>query len=362
MKIEFANKKEKLGEYIGYILLVLLFSCFCSTVFAQEQAIIEVMSEVDTATITIGDRINYSIIIDRDAELKIAKPGEGLNLGMFEIKDYTFHDPEEKNNRLIERYDFSISVYDTGKFTIPPFPIAYFPEDTSKAFKIIEAPAIDIFVQSVISGEDSKELKDIKFPLYIPFNYIFWISMGVVLILIGVISYLGYLIWKRRKEKGYLFSPPPPPVPAHEIALSDLEKLFKSDLLQNKRYKEFFSRLSTIVRAYLEGRYFFSALEETTSEIMTDIEQHIEDNDLKSYMKNILELSDLIKFAKYIPEVKEIDIAKEQALDFVNSTKIIYEIEEEINANNGIIDETLDEDANENEEFLVADTNQSKTE
>ena len=268
------------------------------------------------------------------------KPGEGLNLGMFEIKDYKFHDPLEKDGRLIEKYEFNISVYDTGKFTIPPFPIAYFPVDTSQQYKIIEAPAIDIYVQSVISGDDARELKDIKFPLAIPFNYFFWISMAVVIILVAVIAYLGYLLWKRRKEKGYIFSPPPPPRPAHEVALEALEQLFQSNLLDEKQFKEFFSRLSDIIRAYLEGRYFFDALEETTREIMADAKKHVENNDLLSDLKNILELSDLIKFAKYIPEDKEIDTAIEQSLNFVNVTKLIYEVVPE----NGLDEETQAEE------------------
>ncbi|MBN1406572.1 MAG: hypothetical protein JW956_02215 [Calditrichaceae bacterium] len=323
------------------IYLIFWVIVFAATgLFAQEKSLIEVQSEVDTSTITIGDRINYSITIDRDKDLRIMKPGEGLNLGMFEIKDYKFHDPLEKDGRLIEKYEFNISVYDTGKFTIPPFPIAYFPVDTSQQYKIIEAPAIDIYVQSVISGDDARELKDIKFPLAIPFNYFFWISMAVVIILVAVIAYLGYLLWKRRKEKGYIFSPPPPPRPAHEVALEALEQLFQSNLLDEKQFKEFFSRLSDIIRAYLEGRYFFDALEETTREIMADAKKHVENNDLLSDLKNILELSDLIKFAKYIPEDKEIDTAIEQSLNFVNVTKLIYEVVPE----NGLDEETQAEE------------------
>ncbi len=315
-------------HYASNILLGLIVFA-ASALFAQEKSLIEVQSEVDTSTITIGDRINYSITIDRDKDLRIMKPGEGLNLGLFEIKDYKFHDPVEKNDRLIEKYEFNISVYDTGKFTIPPFPIAYFPLDTSQQYKIIEASPIDIYVKSVISGDDAKELKDIKFPLNIPFNYFFWISMAIVLILVIVIAYLGYLLWKRRKEKGYLFSPPQPPRPAHEVALEALEELYQSSLLEEKQFKEFFSLLSDIIRVYLEGRYFFDALEETTSEIMTDVKKHIEEIRLLDDIKNILELSDLIKFAKYIPDKSEVEEAKDQSLNFVNETKLIYESIEE---------------------------------
>jgi hypothetical protein len=324
MKVRFLNK---------FIVFIIILLTTISWGVSQENSLIEVHSEVDTSTITIGDLINYSILIDRAKGLEIAKPGEGLNLGQFEIKDYKFHEPVEKDGRILERYDYTISVYDTGKFTIPPFPVAYFP-DTTKAYKIIDAPAIDIYVNSVLTGEGAKELKDIKSPLEIPFNYVFWISIGISVILLGVIIYLAYLLYKRKKEKGYLFSPPPPPAPAHEVALKGLEELFQSDLLASKNYKEFYSRLSDIMRIYLEGRYFFPALEEITSEIMRDAEKTIEEPGLISDLKNILELSDLVKFAKYIPLENETEDAKNQALNFVNMTKIIYEPEEEKSAEN----------------------------
>ena len=350
-----SNKHFSLNPVILFFMIVLA----ASALFAQDMPLIEVQSEVDTSIITIGDRINYSITIDRNKDLQIAKPGEGLNLGMFAIMDYEFHDPVEKDGRLIEKYKFNISVYDTGKFTIPPFPIAYFPEDTNKQFKIIEAPAIDIFVQSVISGDDAKELKDIKFPIYIPFNYFFWISMAVIVILVAVITYLGYLLWKRRKEKGYLFSPPSPPRPAHEIALEALEELYNSNLLEEKQFKKFFSRLSEIIRAYLEGRYFLSALEETTTEIMDDAKQHIDEKNLLDDLKNILELSDLIKFAKYIPVEKEIDESKAQSLNFIDATKLIYEIIEDAGQDKDLPQQ-------ENEAVLIPaeddEPNQEKTE
>ena len=169
--------------------------------------------------------------------------------------------------------------------------------------------------------------------------------MAAVVILVAVIMYLGYLLWKRRKEKGYLFSPPPPPRPAHEVALEALEVLYRSSLLEDKQYKEFFSRLSDIIRAYLEGRYFFDALEETTREIMSDAKRHVEETELLNDLNNILELSDLIKFAKYIPEEKEVETAKKQSLNFVSVTKLIYEVvEESASAEDGTLVTTEAED------------------
>ncbi len=291
----------------------------------QQNPLIEVKAQVDTSVITIGDHITYSIIIDRQKDVRIIEPGQGINLGMFEIKDYKFHEPVQKGDHIIQQYDYVISVYDTGKFTIPPYPLAYFTTDSSSKPSIIEAPAIDIYVKSVLKGEAKPELKDIKPPLDIPFNYRFWGSIAAAILLLALLIYLGYRLWKRKQEKGYVFAPPPPPPPAHEVALQALQELFASDLLEQKQYKAFFSRLSEILRAYLEGRYFISALEETTSEIMQELEEHLTGSELKQQLFEILNIADFVKFAKYIPSESEIERLKQLSVDFIQKTKIIYE-------------------------------------
>ncbi len=294
-----------------------------------QQPLIEVTAQVDTAQITIGDRITYSIIIDRAKDLRIIRPGEGINLGSFEIKSYHFPKPVEKDGRIIERFDFTISVYDTGTFVIPPYPVAYFPSDTSKKYQVVEAPAIEIHVKSVITSDAKKELKDIKGPIEIPFNYKFWLSLAAILLLVALIAYLLYRLYKKRKEQGYLITPPPPPKPAHEIALENLHALFNSDLIENQAFKEFYIRLSEILRTYLEGRYFFPALEETTLEILRNLKQNETDADRFEEMKFILTLSDLVKFAKYIPRPEEIEQSKQKSLNFVDKTKLVFQPPEE---------------------------------
>ena len=309
-------------------IIFLLLVTICSFGFAQ-QPLIEVKAQVDTSVITIGDKITYSIIIDRAKDLRIIRPGEGINLGSFEIKGYHFPKPQVKDNRVIERFDFTISVYDTGTFVIPPYPVAYFPSDTSKKYQVVEAPAIEIHVKSVLTGSAKKELKDIKGPIDIPFNYKFWISVAVVLVLLVLIGYLLYRLYKKRKERGYLITPPPPPRPAHEIALEALNKLFSSDLIEQGKYKEFYSRLSEILRTYLEGRYFFPAMEETTREILTGLKENEPSEERYRELEYVLTLSDLVKFAKYVPDEREIKESREKSLQFVEATKIVFAPQEE---------------------------------
>jgi hypothetical protein len=305
-------------------LLFLLLSMVCSVLGQEEKPLIEVRSAVDTAQITIGDRITYSLTIDHVKGMRIEQPGPGVNLGQFEIKDYQIADPEEYDNRIRLRYTYVISVFDTGKFTIPPFPVAYFPQDTAKTYKIIEASPIDINVRSVISDE-KRELKDIKAPVWIPFDYTIIIIIALLVVLLTGGGYLGYRIYRQRKEKGYLFRPPPPPRPAHEIALQELEVLFAKDYLNKGHFKQFYIEISEIIRRYIEGRYFVPALEETSREIMLELEKQEMEAPLKASLTNFLELSDLVKFAKYIPGAEENDKTAGWARYFIEETKIIFE-------------------------------------
>lgn len=307
------------------IFLFFLIFLMVYSVFGQdEKPLIEVRSDVDTAQITIGDRITYSLTIDHIKGMRIEQPGPGVNLGQFEIKDYHIADPEEYGDRVRLRYTYVISVFDTGKFTIPPFPVAYFPQDTAKTYKIIEASPIDIYVRSVISDE-KRELKDIKAPLWIPFSYTMIIIIALIVILILGGGYLGYRIYRQRKEKGYLFKPPPPPRPAHEIALQELELLLAKDYLNNGHFKQFYIEISEIIRRYIEGRYFVPALEETSREIIQELEKQEMEVHQKGGLADFLELSDLVKFAKYIPGSDENEKTSDWARNFIEETKIIFE-------------------------------------
>ena len=207
------SNKNNIGKFLLFNILFVLIL----VVFGEAQtSLIEVTAGVDKSIITIGDRITYTITINRDKNLRIEQPGPAANLGMFEIKDYDIHDPVEKDGNIIEQYDYVISVYDTGKFVIPPFPVAFFPSDTSKKYQIIKSEPVEITVKSLLSAENN-EIKDIKSPLLIPINYtsIILISGGI-LVLLGVVIFLFYYYKKKKHSLFRNLAPVVRPVlPAH---------------------------------------------------------------------------------------------------------------------------------------------------
>ena len=157
----------KMRSLLSIYIVVLTLIGFCTG--QDSRALIEVNSAVDTSRITIGDRVTYTLSIDHVDTMRVEKPGEGVNLGQFEIKDYKIYDPVQQEGRILEKFEYVISVFDTGKFVIPPFPVAYFPTDSLRDYKLIEASPITIHVESVIQDEE-RELRDVKPPIEIPYD------------------------------------------------------------------------------------------------------------------------------------------------------------------------------------------------
>jgi hypothetical protein len=306
---------------------IVIFTFLGLGVSQENRPLIEVNSAVDTSQITIGDRITYTLSINHVDTMRVEKPGEGVNLGQFEIKDYKIYDPVREEGRIEEKFEYVISVFDTGTFVIPPFPVAYFPTDSLGEYKLIEASSITIFVESVIQDEE-RQLRDVKPPIDIPFNYFVLFTVIASVILIGAMAYIGYRLYKKRKETGYLLRPPEPPQPAHEMALKALEELIKKDLISKGLIKEFYSEISEIIRRYIEGRFFIPALEETSGEILRELKNQDIDEDIQNRVQEILELSDLVKFAKYKPVDEENQKVITLSREFIEETMVVYEIEE----------------------------------
>ena len=121
-------------------------------------------------------------------------------------------------------------------------------------------------------------------------------------------------------------------------ALENLRILKDEKLWQNGFEKEYHIRLSDIIRTYIEKRYGVTALEQTTDEIMrhTRTLESI-DEVLRNKLKQILMLSDMVKFAKELPLPNENEMSIDNAFEFVNKTVLIQKIEQNENLNNSNI-------------------------
>jgi hypothetical protein len=113
-----------------------------------------------------------------------------------------------------------------------------------------------------------------------------------------------------------------PKEPAHVVALRALERIKNEKLWQKGQVKLFYSQLTDTLRVYMEERFSFPAMEQTSPEILKSLKGvDLTDDKLLTKMQKILETADLAKFARYEPLPDENDLCLISALFFVNQTK-----------------------------------------
>ena len=116
-------------------------------------------------------------------------------------------------------------------------------------------------------------------------------------------------------------------LPPYERALKELKRLETSRYLIQDEFKQYYTELTDIVRAYLEEEVHISALESTTAQLLEKLELlrdagklDLEEDTLTQFRK-ILETADLVKFAKSKPPVQKAEADRASVEQIVRKTK-----------------------------------------
>lgn len=286
---------------------------------SSSEAPITILSSVDKSTITIGDLITYIVIIEHEKTVNVILPSLGENLGGFEIRDYTVYDPARKGDRILDRVDYIISTFETGEFEIPPIEVRYtIPPDTEE--HIIKTESVNITVESLKPSEEG-DIRDIKPPWDIKYDWrslLFYGLVGLLVVIVGI----GTILYIRKRRRGETLLPQKrePVRPPHEIAYEELKRLIESNLLEKGKIKIFYSEIADIIRKYTEKRFQIEAMELTTSQLLDALE-NIQEESLVDLYRQLLELCDLVKFAKFSPEAGQHIKAVQQARNIVDRTR-----------------------------------------
>lgn len=289
----------KTRHFIYFNLLVLVLLVFSGISFANP---LDLDTKVDKDTITIGDRIKYEVILEYDDGIEIEPLVVAANLGAFEIKDYSIEEPKKtKSGRWTSKTTYIITTFTTGEYVIPPIKIKY--KDLDGNENEISSDQIKINVKSVekLPGEGD-DIRPLKETVDIRGGFNIWAIIILILLLaIGVVIFFYF-----KRKKNIQKTPSEPPRPAEEIAMEELKALLDMKLIEKGMVKEYYIRLSDIMRKYIEGRYKIFAMEETTWELYQEMRVKRIERKHVDKIRDFLEDCDLVKFAKYIPTKKEI--------------------------------------------------------
>ena len=165
------------------------------------------------------------------------------------------------------------------------------------------------------------DIKDVQSPPLVWQDYLEYLYIPLIIILILALIGLGVYFFMRKKKKGYFFTPKVV-LPPHVVALQGLDKLKASKLWQKGQEKEYYTELTDILREYIDHRFNIDAPEMVSEDIIDAVHLATDTKSATDGLAQILKLADLVKFAKYTPFADENDLSLVNAYLFVNQTKI----------------------------------------
>jgi len=296
------------------ILITSLMLFFFQNLSAQT---ISVGASTDTTDYLVGDFITYKIEVIAKKNVRLFPPSITDSLKNIEFISSDKPVVTESDDSRTTIYKFTLAGYDSVDVTIPEIPVEYKITGDSTIRKITTDPVS--FTVHTVPVKPNEDIKDVKKPLKIPFDWkwlLMWIVIGIILL---ATAYYFYRRYKRKKgeivpEKKIIKIPP------HVRAFSALDELEREQLWQQGRIKEYHSKLTEIVRAYFEERFNLPALELTTTESLQRLNKVEEAKDIIEITHNFLTNADLVKFAKFKPIESVNEEMMEQAREIVQRT------------------------------------------
>ncbi|MFB6342069.1 hypothetical protein ACE1ET_10110 [Saccharicrinis sp. FJH62] len=289
--------------------------------FSQE---IKAKASLDSVTMLIGNQTHLRLEVKQPKNVILDFPvfGDTLQksidvLGRTELDTTTI----DADNILLKK-SYLITSFDSGHYMIPPIRINI-DQQSGGGYVETNPLALKVFTFNVDTTQAIFDIKGVEDVPYTFREMLPWLVGGVLLI--GFVILFIWLFRRiKRKEPVFSLRREKPKLPAHVVALDELEKLKKEKLWQTDRIKEFYTRLTEILRVYIEDRFQIKAMEQTSDEILEDMKTaDLEGDAVLENLRQILILADLVKFAKMNPLPDENDLSMMNAFFIVNQTKIV---------------------------------------
>ncbi len=217
------------------------------------------------------------------------------------------------------KLDILLQSFDSGMYRLNPIKYVEGGETIASNQPVLKV--FPVTVDSLETIHDYADVADIdrNFIDYLPdfiVDYGLWIL--AIIVVLGLGAYIFYVV---TRKKNPFASAPEKPVPPYEKAVQELSQLRGEKLCEQGREREFYTRLTDILRIYLHGRFGINAMEMTSTQIRHSLQSNETARLSKRNMEQVLEIADFVKFAKVRPLPDDNVKAFNSAMQFVEDTK-----------------------------------------
>lgn len=272
---------------------------------------------LDTAVIRIGEQARLHVEVSYPANATVQWPtiADTLNKHVEVVKDSGVDTAQATNGMMRQVRSLALTSFDSGYWAVPPFRFVIDGMPMETEALLLEVRTVQL---------DSLTLHRIHDIHVLPFSMMYWIRehalwiAGGALAVAVLVTLLVLLLRKKKPQERQ--AAPEIAVPLHERILSALGALDRERVWQHGDHKAYHSRLTDLLRSYIEERYRVPAMESTTDELLRELRVSPLNTDQRGQLENMLRLADMVKFAKALPSPHENEQMMSGAQRFVMDT------------------------------------------
>ncbi len=274
---------------------------------------------LDKTKMTIADTVllQFEATLQPGYEMQMPKVDQVLeNFGIVDW-DNLGGRLDDKNN-IVTTHQYRLEPFLSGQYEIPAFTFTFHDVNDPNSTHELASEPVAMEVTSLLGEQRAKlVIEDIEGVVEMPRPARWWWLWFLALPGVGVATAGGILVWAlRAKQLVRIFRP------AHEVAYARLRVLVNEQLIEQGRIKEFYERISGILRYYIEDRFRLRAPERTTEEFLAEL-QHADVLSApdKDALREFLTHCDLVKFARHDATTEQIQRTFDLVRDFIERTK-----------------------------------------
>lgn len=284
----------------------------------QMLAQVKVESSLSALEMLIGQQVQITVTATADKDATVEFPKEALlPVGVEFMGAIELPDEKAENGQVRRQRGYVLTSFEDTLYYIPPMTVKVNDQDYQTNQLALKVLTVEVDTTNYENYFGPKDVQDNPF-LWDEWSLSFWLSI-VMLVLLAVAYYL-YLRLRDNKPVIARIRIIKRLLP-HQKAMKAIEEIKAEKMLTAENSKEYYTRLTEVLRRYIEERYGFNAMEMTSSEIIDRL-MAAGDHQSLSELSQLFQTADLVKFAKYSTLINENDANLVSAVDFINKTKI----------------------------------------
>ena len=260
------------------------------------------------ARLTVGDRFEVSLVVNSPSRSLVTGPLAD-SAGVFVVAG------EHRTTRILPSrdeatYRLSVAGFKAGRQRLPAF---VFLVQSGTRQDTLRTAADSLTIASVLPPK-MQDIHPLAPPEAFP-NLLLWLLPGGM-VLLAALAWLARRLYRRIRG---IDAADVAPLPPWEEALAALDAAPWGEWLETGQAKRYSYALSQILKRYIERRFEFDAVEQTTTELLASMRTRR--TPMRDEVARFFAWLDLAKYAKSVPSAAEAESAIARVREYVLKTR-----------------------------------------